>query len=395
MSRSSSARRLLLPLNPAYRLALALRELSLRLGMEPVRRLRWPVVSVGSLSAGGAGKTPMTIALAKALSARGFGVDVLSRGYGRKSREAVRVRPEGAAEEFGDEPLLIARATGLPVCVASQRYEAGRMAEEGAKSSRMVGASLASGAKAPDNDGVSMYGLKPVPSHDVLEPIPSNHWLKRAPSNDALEPLPLNDALELDGYRRVHLLDDGFQHRQLARDVDILLLNQADWHAHLLPAGNLREPRKAVRRASVIAIPAEEPDLEGELRAWGWQGPIWRLRRKMEIPAIAGPVAAFCGIARPEQFFRGLESGGMRIAARRAFADHHRFISRELDGVIAEARAAGAAAVITTEKDRVRIGALSDRFPKELPLLSAGLRIEIEDEAVGWLVKRLAEIAGA
>ena len=91
---SSAARGLLLPLVPVYRLALALRELRLRAGLEPVRRLRWPVVSVGSLSAGGAGKTPLTIALAQALTARGFYVDVLSRGYGRKGRDAARVRPD-------------------------------------------------------------------------------------------------------------------------------------------------------------------------------------------------------------------------------------------------------------------------------------------------------------
>ena len=87
-------------------------KLRLITGLEPVRRLRWPVVSVGSLSAGGAGKTPLTIALAKALTKRGLRVDVLSRGYGRRSQRSVRVDPNGTAEEFGDEPLLIAHEIG-------------------------------------------------------------------------------------------------------------------------------------------------------------------------------------------------------------------------------------------------------------------------------------------
>ncbi len=123
---------------------------------------------------------------------------------------------DGTADEFGDEPLLIARETGVPVYVAGQRYEAGLLAEA-------------------ERSADSRFGL--------------------------------------------HLLDDGFQHRQLHRDVDILLLDRRDWQDGLLPAGNLREPLKAVRRAAVIAIPADEPELEAELRAWGWDGPVWRLHR--------------------------------------------------------------------------------------------------------------------
>ena len=94
MKQPSSSRKLLLPLVPAYRLALTLRELRLRTGMEPVNRLRFPVVSIGNLSTGGAGKTPLTIALAKALTELGLCVDVLSRGYGRKGSEVERVQPE-------------------------------------------------------------------------------------------------------------------------------------------------------------------------------------------------------------------------------------------------------------------------------------------------------------
>ena len=162
MSRPSSARLWLLPLVPFYRLALGLREFRLRQGREAVRRLRFPVVSIGNLSAGGTGKTPLTIALAQSLSRRGVEVDVLSRGYGRVGRSAARVDSGGTDEEFGDEPLLIARSAKVPVYVGASRYEAGLLAES-------------------------------------------------APARPGL-----------------HLLDDGFQHRRLHRDLNILLLSRRD-----------------------------------------------------------------------------------------------------------------------------------------------------------------------
>ena len=112
MKPTPAARPLLWPLVPLYRLGLALREFQLRSGLKPIRRLRWPVVSIGNLSTGGSGKTPLTIALAKALTARGLHVDVLSRGYGRRSALPLLVDPDGTAEDFGDEPLLIAREAG-------------------------------------------------------------------------------------------------------------------------------------------------------------------------------------------------------------------------------------------------------------------------------------------
>ncbi len=170
---TSAARPLLWPLVPIYRLGVALRGLQLRMGLKRVRRLKWPVVSIGNLSAGGAGKTPLTIALAKALTARGVQVDVLSRGYGRrKSALPLLVDASGTAEEFGDEPLLIAREANVPVYVAAERYDAGLLAEQA--------------PKAPQD------------------------------ANRSLGP-------------KAHILDDGFQHRQLARDVDILLLEGTEW----------------------------------------------------------------------------------------------------------------------------------------------------------------------
>jgi tetraacyldisaccharide 4'-kinase len=324
-------RRWMLPLVPLYAAGLAWRNRRIESGSEPVRRLRWPLVSIGNLSTGGSGKTPLTIALAKALSARGLAVEVLSRGYGRKSRLVARVDPNGTAEEFGDEPLLIAREGRVPVYVAAQRYDAGRLAE--ADSSAVLG------------DGV-------------------------------------------------HLLDDGFQHRQLARDADIVLLNGEDWQDRLLPAGNLREPLTAIRRATVLAIPADELEFEAELRTWGWRGSIWRLKRTMDVPRVVGPVMAFCGIARPEQFFAGLESAGMRIAARRTFPDHHRYTHADVERLTASALDAGASALMTTGKDAARLGERAFSSKESLPLKTAGLRIEIEDEgaALDWLIGLIAAV---
>ena len=316
-------RPLLLPLTSLYRLALAARELRLGGVLEPVRRLRFPAISVGSLSAGGAGKTPLTIALAKALRSRGVGVDVLSRGYGRSSDAAARVDVSGPAEDFGDEPLLIAREAGVPVFVAGRRYEAGLLAEAALQ-----------GAEGPV----------------------------------------------------VHLLDDGFQHRQLHRELDIVLLDDRDLRDHLLPAGNLREPLSAIQRAHVIAIPADGRDTEMELRKLNWQGTVWGVHRRMEVPCITGPVVAFCGIARPQQFFAGLEAGGLKLAERIAFPDHHRYSQRDFERLRDAARLANAS-LLTTEKDRERMGTLGG----SLPLQTARLRIEIQDEedAMRQVVERV------
>jgi tetraacyldisaccharide 4'-kinase len=330
MKSPSAARPLLWPLVPIYRLGLALRELQLRSGLKRVRRLKWPVVSIGNLSAGGAGKTPLTIALAKALSTRGLHVDVLSRGYGRQSTLPLFVDPGGTAREFGDEPLVIAREANVPVYVAPERYQAGLLAER----------------STPSSSGV-------------------------------------------------HLLDDGFQHRQLARDVDILLVSRRDLTDHLLPAGDLREPLRAAKRAHIIAIPADEPDVEAEVRARGWKAQVWRIRRHMEIPHVDGPVAAFCGIARPDQFFRGLESAGVKLASRTMFADHYTYTAADLACIESAARKAGATALLTTEKDRVRIGALAATVSGSLPIQTVALRTEIEDEmaAIEWLVHSLKDPA--
>ncbi|HTB98749.1 MAG TPA: tetraacyldisaccharide 4'-kinase [Terracidiphilus sp.] len=321
----------LAPLVPLYAAGVAWRARRFTSGNQSIRRLKWPVLSIGNLSMGGAGKTPLVIALAQLLTKKSVHVDVLSRGYGRRSALAAKVDVEGAAELFGDEPLLIARATGLPVYVAPQRYDAGLLAE--------------------------------------------------AETN----------LIQSEGGPQVHILDDGFQHRQLHRDIDILLLNRDDWRDTLLPGGNLREPLRAAKRAGVLAIPSDDPQLEGELRTWGWTGPVWRLQRRISVPEINGPVFAFCGIGRPAQFFAGLESSGLALAARKSFPDHYDYTEHVVEWLVDQARAVRAVALITTEKDAVRLGALTSGFPANLILKTAGLTVEIENEsaAVDWLLPDL------
>jgi tetraacyldisaccharide 4'-kinase len=139
----------------------------------------------------------------------------------------------------------------------------------------------------------------------------------------------------------------------------------------------------------VIAVPDEDPRFETELRAWGWNGPVWRLERRMEVPQVEGPVVALCGIARPEQFFAGLERAGLHLAARIAFRDHHRYTARDLDRLRDAAGVAGARAFITTKKDEIRLRSIGVRGGP--PFLTAGLRIEIQDQsaALDWLIGRL------
>jgi tetraacyldisaccharide 4'-kinase len=325
----------MIPLLPLYAAGVAMRSAGLYFGLEPVRRLRWPVVSIGNLSTGGTGKTPFTIALATLLLREGIHVDVLSRGYGRTSTEVERVNVSGSAEQFGDEPLLIARRTGVPVYVGAQRYRAGRLAEREASSKTGV-----------------------------------------------------------------HLLDDGFQHRQLGRQVDIVLVSSEDLADSLLPAGNLRETVPALRRASVLAVAVGDDSAVERLQSLGLglrlDQPVWRYRREMVTPEIpkslaARPVVAFCGIARPEQFFSGLAQHGFEVAASRTFPDHHPFTGKDLAVLRRLVETTGSGALVTTAKDLFRLGDLATTLDSAGPIFAVDLQVVFEDEAgiAAWLERIL------
>lgn len=301
-------------LTPLYAAAVAAKNRAYDRGWTTPKRLRWPVVSIGNLSVGGSGKTPLTIRLAELLRERGIAVDVLSRGYGRQSSGVERVDQGGSAEEFGDEPLEIARATGVPVFVGPGRYAAGVLAE-------------------------------------------------------ASSPLP-----------GLHLLDDGFQHRQLARDVDIVVLHRSDFTGRLLPAGRLREGFASLRRANILVLREEDADLEAGLRACGLQQPIWWMERALEVPAVQR-VVAFCAIARPEEFFSGVRAGGVQIMAMRAWRDHHRYTETDTAELVELQRQHGAEAFLTTEKDRVRLAPEALRMLEAAaPVKAVRLRVRLREE---------------
>ncbi len=313
----------LAPLSAIYGAAVATKNLAYE-NRWLTAKLCWPVVSIGNLSVGGSGKTPLTIRLAELLTAEGIAVDVLSRGYGRASRATEQVDPNGDAERFGDEPLLIARRTGVPVFVGASRYQAGLLAE----------------AKSQDHD-------------------------QRASA--------------------VHLLDDGFQHRQLARDVDIVVVHRTDFSERLLPAGRLREPLSAMRRADFLALREEDADLEPRLHRLRVTAPILWMRRSLATPnELAGTTAkviAFCGIARPEEFFSALIAKNINVELAVTFADHHRYSGDDANRLKTAAAEAHAHAFVTTEKDAVKLDpSLLQVLESVAPLRVARLEVSLRDE---------------
>jgi tetraacyldisaccharide 4'-kinase len=318
---------LLAPLGLLY--ASFVRARNARFDRMAAQRLRWPVISVGNLSIGGAGKTPLVICLARLLEREGWGADVLSRGYGRSSQATERVDAAGDASRFGDEPLLIARAAGVPVYVGANRYEAGLLAEG-------------------ETGGVG---------------------------------------------RHVHLLDDGFQHRQLARDLDIVVMHRSDLRERLLPAGRLREPLSSLDRAGVIVLRAEDAELEATLRRYARRECcFWQVRRTLALSSPGKRAVAFCAIARPEEFFRALAAAGVDVVDRVSFRDHHRYTEGDMERLAKLARRHGCDQFVTTEKDEVKFDAsLRLQLNAVAPLRTAVLTIQIENEgeAVGQLVSLL------
>ena len=317
-----------LPLVPLYAAALAAKDSLRASGMLRIDKLKWPVISVGSLSAGGAGKTPVVIALAQLLQAQSWNVDVLSRGYGRQETGVAQVLADSpdAATRFGDEPVLIARHAHVPVWVADQRFAAG-LAAEGSSPSR---------------------------------------------------PLSL------------HLLDDGFQHRQLARTLDIVLVTAADLDDALLPAGNRREPLSALRRAHILIFREEErADLEPRLRNLSLaQLKIWAIQRRLMLPVPADQLSsgphplAFCAIARPEGFWSMLQQAGIAPIRKLIFPDHHAYNAADIDKLLEIARNSSATGFVTTSKDHVKLSpAMIDRLQTIGPLDALNLEVKFVDEA--------------
>jgi tetraacyldisaccharide 4'-kinase len=273
----------------------------------PAHRLPGSVISVGNLSVGGSGKTPFVILLGELLKARGIRFDVLSRGYGRRTRGVLQVDPGGLPRDFGDEPLLIARRLQAPVVVGEDRYEAGRFAE-------------------------ARFGAQ------------------------------------------IHLLDDGFQHRGLARDFDIVLVTPEDARDGLLPAGRLREPLRSLQRAdAVVLTSAASPEsfpLAGKT--------IWRVRRGIVAENVPPRPVVFCGIARPQNFLLQLRTAGIDPAAEAFFRDHHAYTEKDIRDLLELRLRSEAGGFVTTEKDAVNLGGYLDALA---PLAVVPVKMELADAA--------------
>lgn len=313
-------------------------------------RLPRPVISVGNLHWGGGGKTPLTAAVAAHLRDDGRRVCILSRGYGRRGG-GVRLVSDGGPpllgpSTAGDEPVLLAgELPGVAVVVSAEREQAGR------------------------------------------------HALER------LDPPP-----------ELFLLDDGFSHLRLARDIDLLAFPAADPFAggRLPPGGRLREPLAAAARADAVLLTGLEVGqvddgdpggrLAAALRPHGFRGPGFACALAASPPRDdAGrplpeglPVLLVSAIARPERFTATARSLGLRVAGELAFPDHHAYPERSLRRIRQAYARSGAAAVLTTGKDRVKMYRRLD-----LPLAELPVRAQPEERFWGWLDERLAALEAA
>lgn len=294
------------------------------------KKLEAPVISIGNLSMGGTGKTPCVLYVAEMLKKRGAKPGILTRGYGRVSHEAL---------------LTIAPGERIP------SYHTGDEPQIFLRS-RVAPVGIASNRYAAGKALIAAFGC------DTL------------------------------------LLDDGFQHRGLARDLDIVLVDALDPLAGggVFPLGRLREPFRAIERASLVVITRSEfsdlaPAIERELRQWNSKAPVFlaRLRPCAWVRASTGesfpPDAppfrrpgTFCGLGNPLSFRRTLGQLGIEPAAWEEFEDHHRYKGRELHRMRRSFEEAGADAMATTEKDAVNL----PDMPEEMPIYYLRIAMEID-----------------
>ncbi len=282
-------------------------------GQHPGRRQRLarPVISVGNLSMGGTGKSPVVAAIAQWLVAQGHRPAILSRGYGRAdAADGVVVVADGTRilaglDRSGDEPLMLARQVpGAVVCVSPDRHLAGTLAE------RRLGCT-------------------------------------------------------------VHILDDGFQHLQLARDLDVLVTTMGEiGQGRVIPMGRLREPMDAAAHAQVLVVTdATAGAASAEAWALGISQSCGAIRRlgdpvpvastpDSRLPTLDSPILAVAGIANPARFTGALREADWRVADTLTFADHHRYTSSDVERIGSKFQQSGADAVFTTDKDAVRFEAL-------------------------------------
>jgi tetraacyldisaccharide 4'-kinase len=185
---------------------------------------------------------------------------------------------------------------------------------------------------------------------------------------------------------KLHLLDDGFQHRRLHRDFDIVLLPAEDLTGSLLPVGRLREPVTSLGRADAVVVFEKQAQ---SLRV----SRLWSARRQVELPAPGGRLVAFCGIARPGQFWASLKALGQEIVETVTFGDHHRYRQPDIDRLLRLRNQTGAHGFITTEKDAVNLAGLARQLE---PLQTARLRLELEssEQAMNEMLQAIEQRSG-
>lgn len=330
---------LLAPLAFFYGLFQRARAAAYACGWLASKRLPAKVVSVGNLSVGGTGKTPMVMRLAAWLAGRGAHVAVLTRGYGRAEQLPLVINGRGDLEKYtsdlmGDEPILLAR--------------------------RLPDVTIGIGA--------DRFAL----AQKILE-------------------------MEAPHPPDVFLLDDGFQHLRLRRDLDLVLIDSSAPLAleSVLPAGRLREPRAALARAGLIVLTranqAPPAEITAAVRRYNRQAPIFRSTTKLTgvfeagthrsanlFALKQGPVLAFCGIGHPQAFWDDLERWGFQLAATVAFPDHHRYTLDDIAGLTRAAERHHARALLLTEKDLVNLTVVP---PSNPPWFYCRVELALEDEA--------------
>lgn len=293
------------------------------------RTLHHPVVSVGNLVSGGSGKTPVVAALARMLRERGERPAILTRGYGR------RVRTEGV--------LVVSDGTRVLEPVTRSGDEPQLLAR-------------------------TLTGIPVLVSADryLAGSFAERHF-----------------------GTTVSLLDDGFQHVQLERDVDLLLISPADLKERVLPAGALREPLAAARFAHALLVTGTDDDVPQVARELGHDTAFRVAPRYGTCPSVNQKVVAVAGIARPARFFSALRTLGCDVVGELEFRDHHWFSAKDLDAIQRAARACGASIIITTEKDAVRLPPAAF----DLPITVLPMTAEIEPASFfeSWLLERLAQ----
>ena len=326
----SKFRYILLPFGLLYGLVLQIRNRLFDWGILKSERFPVPVISVGNITAGGTGKTPFTIYLAQKTASRFKRIAIVSRGYGRSTRGVQLVAAQGqfylSAEQAGDEPFLIARA--LPqavVIVAEKRVEGIRLALEKFQAELII-------------------------------------------------------------------LDDAFQHRSAHRDLDILLINGREpWKGNFpLPAGTLREFKFNYKRAQMIIFTKLENGQAAPLlpRQIPFFNAAFRLsdvvdRENRVIGEIDSfkerRIVAFSGIAHPQDFAAALEEQGVQVARAEGFRDHHAFSAADMRHLQKLAQAAGAEALLCTEKDMVKLQQI-EWGTAALPVYAVRLEMQVNNE---------------